>query len=256
MAELSDYDRKRYNRQILIPRIGEKGQEKLKNSRVFLAGIGGLGSPAAIYLAVAGVGTIKMVDSDTVELSNLNRQILHWDKDIGRTKVESARQKLLQINPEIKIESFGDAIDESNILTLTGKCDLILDAMDNFPTRYLLNEAAIAHKIPFIHAAVYGWEGRITTIVPGKTPCLRCLYPEAPPAEVFPVLGATAGVIALLEVVEAVKLLISTGKPLLNRLLIYDGEEMKFEEIAIRRNLRCKTCGKNGTHAGYLTKGI
>ncbi len=245
---------KRYHRQILIPSIGEKGQLRLKNSRVFLAGLGGLGSAAAIYLAVAGVGTIKIADSDVVELSNLNRQILHYNRDIGRLKVESAFEKLTLINPEIKIESFKETITQENVLTLTSQCSLIIDGMDNFPTRYYLNESAIIHGIPFIHAAIYGWEGRITTIIPGRTPCLRCIFPRPPPEEVFPVLGATAGVVALLEVIEAVKLLTSTGKPLLNRILIFDGEEMKFEEIAIKRNPKCQTCGEGGTHVEYLKR--
>ncbi len=224
----------------------------MKNSRVFLAGLGGLGSPAAIYLAVAGIGTIKIADNDKVELSNLNRQILHYERDTGRKKVDSAVEKLRLLNPDIKIECFSDTINENNILKLTRGCNLIIDAMDNFPARYLLNEAAIVHRIPFIHAAIRGMEGRITTIIPGRTACLRCTFPEAPPSEVFPVLGATAGVIAMLEAVEAVKLLASFGKPLLNRILIYDGEQMKFEEIAIKRNAKCQTCGKNGTHAKYL----
>ncbi|MEM2990739.1 MAG: HesA/MoeB/ThiF family protein [Halobacteria archaeon] len=243
MLELSDSEKKRYHRQILIPSIGEKGQMELRNSKVFLAGLGGLGSAAAIYLAVAGVGTIKIADSDVVELSNLNRQILHYDRDIGKAKVESALEKLRLINPEIKIESYRETIDKENVLRLTRDCNLIVDGLDNFPARYYLNEAAIAHRIPFIHAAIYGFEGRITTIIPGRTACLRCIFPKAPPEEIFPALGATVGVIALLEVIEAVKLLISTGKPLLNRLLIFDGEEMKFEEIPIKRNPKCQACG-------------
>lgn len=215
----------------------------MKNSKVFLAGLGGLGSAAAIYLAVTGIGAIKIADSDVVELSNLNRQILHYDRDIGKAKVESALEKLRLINPEIKIESYREIIDKENVLKLTRDCNLIIDGMDNFPARYYLNEAAVTHGIPFIHGAIYGLEGRITTIIPGRTACLKCIFPKAPPQEVFPVLGATAGVIALLEVIEAVKLLTSTGKPLLNRLLIFDGEEMKFEEIAVKRNPKCQTCG-------------
>jgi len=252
MSELADYDKKRYHRQMLIPGFGESRQKKLKSSRVFIAGAGGLGSPAAIYLAAAGIGNIKIVDRDLVELSNLNRQILHWDKNIGQAKVESASEKLIQINPHINVETFKGTIDESNVLELTRDSDLIIDAMDNFPTRYLLNEAAIVHRIPLIHAAVYGLEGRITSIVPGKTPCVRCIFATAPPPEVFPILGATAGVVALLEVTEAVKILLGMGKPLLNRLLIYDGEQMKFEVIAIKHDPNCKTCGKNGTHSKYL----
>jgi adenylyltransferase/sulfurtransferase len=242
-VKLSGYDKKRYNRQMLIPGFGEGGQKILKSSRVFIAGVGGLGSPVSIYLAVAGVGTIKIADKDVVELSNLNRQILHWDRNIGRKKVESAREKLAEANPRVKIETFDRMIDSGNALELTKNCDLIIDAMDNFPTRYVLNEAAVRNDIPLIHGAVRGLWGQITTIIPKKTACLRCIFEKGPPPEIFPILGATAGVIAMLQATEAVKLLTGVGQLLTNRLLIYDGRTMKFDEIAVKRVKNCSVCG-------------
>ena len=240
---LTEYDRKRYDRQMLISGFGEEGQEKLKNTKVFVAGVGGLGSPVSTYLAVAGFGHITIADLDVVDLSNLNRQILHWDRDVGAVKVKSGYEKLSQINPGIEVETFHGRIDENNIYELTKGQDLIIDAMDNFPTRYLLNRAALKHKIPLIHASVRGLEGRITTIVPGRTPCLECIFPHPPPKEVFPILGATPGVLGTLQVTEAVKIILGLGRTLENRLLIYDGEYMEFHEIAIQRNPGCKACG-------------
>lgn len=239
---LTDYDQKRYNRQILIRGFGDAGQEKLKNSTVFVAGAGGLGSPVATYLAVAGVGHIVLVDMDVVDLSNLNRQILHWDENVEQYKVKSAEFKLNGINPSIRITPLQVKITEENVIDLTKGADLIIDAMDNYPTRYLLNKAAITHNIPFIHASVWGLEGRLTTIIPGKTPCLECLVPEAPPKEVFPVLGATPGVIGTLQVTESIKLLTGVGVPLTNRMLIYDGEYMEFHDVPVQRNSSCPAC--------------
>ena len=239
---LSDYDLKRYNRQILIRGFGDTGQQKLKDSTVFVAGAGGLGSPVATYLAVAGVGQIVLADMDVVDLSNLNRQILHWDENVEQYKVKSAATKLAGINPTIQVTPLQVKIDEENVLALTKGADLIIDAMDNYPTRYLLNRAAIAHNIPFIHASVWGLEGRITTILPGKTPCLECLVPEAPPREVFPVLGATPGVIGTLQVTEAIKYLTGVGQLLTNRMLIYDGEYLEFHEVPVVRNPACPAC--------------
>ncbi len=239
---LTDYDLKRYHRQILIREFGETGQQKLKHATVFIAGAGGLGSPVATYLAVAGIGHLVIADMDVVDLSNLNRQILHWDENVDQYKVKSAECKLSAMNPSIRITPLQVKIDENNVYALTKGADLIIDAMDNYPTRYLLNKAAIAHNIPFIHASVWGLEGRITTIIPGKTPCLECIVPEAPPREVFPVLGATPGVIGTLQVTEAIKILTGIGEPLINRMLIYDGEYMEFHEVAIEPDPACPTC--------------
>lgn len=240
---LTEYDIKRYNRQMMIKGFGEEGQKKLKNTRVFLAGVGGLGSPIATYLAVAGFGHITLADLDVVDLSNLNRQILHWDKDVGRVKVESGKEKLNGINPAIEVSTFHGRIDENNVYDLTKDHDIIIDAMDNFPTRFLLNRAALKHRKPFIHASVWGLEGRMTTIVPGKTPCLECVFPHVPPKEVFPILGATPGVLGTLQVIEAVKVVLGIGKTLENRLLIFDGEYMEFHEVDISKDPHCGACG-------------
>ena len=232
----------RYNRQIRI--FGEEGQGKLKNTKVFIAGAGGLGSPISIYLAIAGVGKIRMVDNDVVELSNLNRQILHWDKDIGKRKPESAEKKLKEINPDVEIEVISETLAETNALELVNNADLIIDAMDNFPTRYLLNRAALAKNIPFFHGAIYGFEGQVTTIIPGKTACLRCIFPKAPQPETFPVIGVTPGVIGLIQATEVIKYITGIGELLSGRLLLWDGLNSSFEEIAVERNPECADCGK------------
>jgi molybdopterin-synthase adenylyltransferase len=243
---LSEYDRVRYHRQIMIPGFGEKAQLRLKRATALIAGLGGLGSPLALYLAAAGVGHLKLVDMDNVELSNLNRQVLHWDEDVGESKVNSATQKVQRINPTTRVEGIDLTIDEKNVLELVEGCDVILDAMDNFSVRYLLNAAAIAHRVPFIHGAVYGYEGRLASVVPGKTACLECIYPHAPPREVSPVLGTTAGVIALLQATEAIKSLTGVGVVLENEMLIYDGEMMNFEKVRISRNPQCTSCAGLG----------
>ena len=240
--ELNDYDLKRYDRQIMMRGFGEEGQRKLKNTRAFVAGCGGLGSPIAYYLAAAGFGHIVLADMDVVDLSNLNRQILHWDSNIGEDKVKSAYEKLAQLNPEIYLTPLNMKITDENVYEMTRGCDIILDAMDNFETRYALNRASIKHGIPYIYASVWGLEGRLTTLVPGKTPCLECIFPKAPPKETFPVLGATPGVIGTIQATEAIKLLTGIGTTLENRLLVYDGEYMEFHEIKIEPNPDCAAC--------------
>lgn len=239
---LTEYDEKRYNRQMIMPGFGYEGQQKLKNSTVFVAGAGGLGSPVAIYLAVAGIGRIILADMDVVDPSNLNRQILHWDENIGQKKVESGGSKLRKINPEIRISAIDVRIDEDNVYELTKDADIIIDAMDNYPVRFLLNKAALSHRIPFIHASVWGLGGQLMTIIPGKTPCLACLIHETPPKEVFPVLGATPGVIGTLQVTETIKLLTGIGTPVTNRILIYDGETMTFDTFKVNRKKDCPVC--------------
>ncbi len=233
----------RYDRQIIMRGFGEEGQEKLKKAKVVIAGCGGLGSPIAIYLAAAGVGRIRIIDHDKIDLSNLNRQVLHWNKDIGRNKTESASKKLIQLNPDVKIEALTDTIDETNVSALTEGYDLILDAMDNLPTRFLLNQAAIRHNIPFIHGAVHGLEGRATTIIPGKTACLRCIYKGHIPEEKFPVVGVTPAIIGCIQATEAIKYLVGIGKLLEDRLLVYDGLNMKTMELYVKRDPECEHCG-------------
>ena len=246
---LTSYERLRYDRQIMIPGIGDEGQEKLKRAKVLIAGAGGLGSASSIYLAAAGVGTIRIVDHDRVELSNLNRQILHWDEDIGRGKVDSAVEKLRRLNGGIRIEAVDETIDESSIAHLLAGFDLIVDAMDNLPTRYLLNRVAVAKGIPFIHGAVYGLEGRAMTVLPGKTACLRCVYRGLIPQEKFPVLGATPAVIGCIQATEAIKYIVGIGQLLTDRLLVYDGSKMKFTELTVRRDPDCEHCGRSGGEA-------
>jgi molybdopterin/thiamine biosynthesis adenylyltransferase len=240
---ITSEEKQRYDRQIMIPGFGKAGQEKLKRARVVIAGSGGLGSPAAIYLAAAGVGSLRIIDHDKVELSNLNRQVLHWDKDIGRSKVRSAEEKLNQLNKNVRLETIAKTITEKNVIEMVAGYDIIIDALDNLPTRFLLNKAAIANHIPLVHGAVYGLEGRVMTIVPGKSACLRCLYQGLPPQNKFPVLGTTPGIIGCIQATEAIKLISGIGKLLTNRLLIYDGLEMKFNELIVNRRKNCEHCG-------------
>jgi molybdopterin/thiamine biosynthesis adenylyltransferase len=235
----------RYDRQIIIPGFGEEGQTKLKKARVFIAGAGGLGSPAAIYLAAAGIGTIRVADHDTVERSNLNRQVLHWERDIGAEKVDSAAAKLKKLNPGIRIETIGDTITGANVSELIGDADLIVDAMDNLPMRYLLNLTAIKKNIPFFHGAVYGFEGRAMTVIPGKTACLYCLYHGATALKTrFPVIGVTPAVIGCIQATEVIKYIVGLGELLTDRFLNYDGLAMKFTEFRIKRDPGCAHCGK------------
>ena len=240
---LTTTERDRYQRQIMMDGFGEMGQEKLKQAKVFIAGAGGLGSPVAIYLAVAGVGQIRIVDRDVVELSNLNRQILHWDKDVARGKAESAGEKLQQMNSDIKIEVIAESITEDNILKLVGDCQLIVDAMDNFPTRYLLNKAALKREIPLFHGSVYGLDGMASTIIPGETACFRCMFPEPPPAATFPVVGVTPGIIGCIQATEVIKHIVGIGELLKNRLLVWDGLSTQFRELTVNKDPHCRDCG-------------
>ena len=234
----------RYDRQIMIKEVGEEGQEKLKQARIFIAGAGGLGSPVSTYLVAAGVGAIRVVDHDSVELSNLNRQVLHWDEDIGRRKVDSATEKLKKLNQEAEIEAIGETITEANISQLVAGFDLIVDAMDNLPTRYLLNKVALEKNIPFFHGAVYGFQGRAMTIIPGETACLRCVYRGVIPEEKFQVIGVTPAVIGCIQATEAIKYIVGIGQLLTNRLLVYDGLNMKFTEFRVKKDPNCEHCGQ------------
>ena len=239
---LTGEELERYSRQIMIPQIGEKGQEKLKRAKVFIAGVGGLGSPVSIYLTAAGVGHLRMVDHDRVDLTNLNRQVVHWSGDVGKRKVESAQEKLNKLNPNVTVETLSVTISEENASELITGFDLIVDAMDNLPTRYLLNKKAIEHGIPFFHGAVNGFEGRAMTVIPGKTACLRCLYRGPVPESKFPVIGVTPAVIGCIQATEVIKYLVGSGELLGNRLLAYDGLNMKFTEFKVQRNPQCEHC--------------
>ena len=240
---LTKGEMERYDRQIIVRGFGVEGQEKLKKARVFIAGAGGLGSAAATYLTAAGVGVIRLVDHDRVELSNLNRQVLHWDEDIGRSKVASAAEKLNQLNRGVEIEAIEEMITEANVSQLVAGFDLIVDAMDNLPTRYLLNKVAIEKNIPFFHGAVHGFEGRAMTIIPGETACLRCVYRGVIPEDKFPVIGVTPAVIGCIQATEVIKYIVGVGQLLTNRLLVYDGLSMKFTEFRVKKDPNCEHCG-------------
>jgi len=212
-----------------------------------VAGLGGLGSPASIYLAAAGVGHITIIDAERVERSNLNRQVLHWEPDIGQSKVKSASEKLRAINSSIKVDGIFVKINSENVDQLIKRADVVVDGTDNYQTRYLLNETCVRNRIPFIHGAVEGLVGQVMTILPGKGPCLRCAIPKEPPKKpVFPVLGATPGVIGCLQAVEAIKLIVGVGKPLVGRMLIFNGTDMTFDEMKVNRDPDCRVCGRRG----------
>ncbi len=235
----------RYGRQIIIGGFGEEGQEKLKRTKVFIAGTGGLGSPVSIYLVAAGVGMVRIVDHDKVELSNLNRQILHWDEDIGKKKIDSASGKLKKLNQDVKIEAVEEMITEANVLQLVADFDLIIDAMDNLPARYVLNKAALERNIPFFHGAVYGFEGRAMTIIPGQTACLKCVYRgRVTPQEKFPVIGVTPAVIGCIQATEVIKYIVGIGELLTDRLLVYDGLNLKFTEFKVKKDPNCEHCSR------------
>ena len=234
----------RYSRQMIIHGFGKAGQLRLKAAHVIVAGLGGLGSPASMYLVAAGVGHLTIIDAQRVALSNLNRQVLHWQKDIKESKANSATKKLHAMNPSVKIDSKLEKITPNNVDGLLKGADVVVDGMDNYRTRYLLNEACVRSRMPFVHGAVEGFVGQLTTIVPGKGPCLKCVIPKEPPRKpTFPVLGTTSGVIGCLQAMETIKLLTGIGEPLVGRMLIFDGEGARFEEIEVPRDPNCPICG-------------
>jgi len=241
---LTEGDLTRYGRQILYPGFGREGQEKLKRSHVVVAGLGGLGTSASIYLACAGVGHITLVDCGRVELSNLNRQILYCEEDIGEEKPSSTARKLAKLNSSIKVTPLFERVTEDNVRDIIGGAHVVIDGMDNFETRFILNSACVAEKIPFIHGGIYGLFGEITTIIPGKTPCFACIYPAIPEKkEILPVFGVTPALIAILQVTEAIKLLAGFGNLLTNRMLYINGEGMEFTIADLTKRPECKVCG-------------
>ncbi len=242
---LSDNEKIRYSRQIMI--FGEEGQKKLKSSRVVVVGVGGLGCTSSIYLAAAGVGKLVLVDKDVVELDNLNRQILHWTRDIGRPKVESAVEKLMELNPEIDVEGIAMEVNEDTIYDIIKEADVVVDGLDNWSTRTVVNKACVKLRKPFVHAGVHGLYGQLTVVIPYESPCLQCIVPAAtikPRSETFPVLGTTPAILATLQAQETIKLITGYGKPLIGKLLIFDGTTTTFTTIEIRRRGDCPVCGK------------
>jgi sulfur-carrier protein adenylyltransferase/sulfurtransferase len=250
---LSAEQKQRYSRHLLVPEVGEAGQGKLLSSKVLLVGAGGLGSPAGLYLAAAGVGTIGLVDSDVVDLSNLQRQILHTNDSVGKPKTESGERTLRALNPDVKVVRHDLRLDSSNIMDVIAPYDVILDGSDNFTTKYLVNDAAVLANKPNVYGSIFRFDGQATTFVPRQGPCYRCLFPEPTPAEMAPscdeagVLGVLPGVVGLVQATEAIKLLLGRGRTLVGRLLTYDALEMTFHEYKVRRDPKCAVCGDSPT---------
>lgn len=248
-AALTDAQRRRYSRHLLIPEVGVDGQARLLDSKVLLIGAGGLGSPAALYLAAAGVGTIGIVDFDVVEESNLQRQVLHTTEQLGVKKIESATQTIRALNPDVKVIGHDEVLDDENVERLIAGYDAILDGTDTFEVRYTLNDAAVKAGIPVVHASVFRFEGQLTVFAPGVGPCYRCLYPTPPPPELAPgcsvagVLGVVPGIMGLLQANELLKLILGVGDPLIGRLLIFDALDATFTELKLRRDPDCPACG-------------
>jgi adenylyltransferase/sulfurtransferase len=253
LPQLSGDEVKRYSRHLILPEVGMDGQRKLKAARVLCIGAGGLGSPAAMYLAAAGVGTIGLVDFDVVDVSNLQRQLLHGTPDVGRPKLTSARDRLTALNPNVNIETFETALTSANALDLFAGYDVILDGTDNFPTRYLVNDACVLLGKPNTYGSIFRFEGQASVFAVKGGPCYRCLYPEPPPPGLVPscaeggVLGVLPGIIGTIQATEAIKLITGIGEPLVGRFLIYDALRMKFRELKLRRDSECPVCGDHPT---------
>jgi sulfur-carrier protein adenylyltransferase/sulfurtransferase len=247
---LSDEQKQRYSRHLLIPEVGVEGQQKLLDAKVLLVGAGGLGSPAALYLAAAGVGTLGIVDDDDVDLTNLQRQVIHNSERVGQPKVDSAKKTIAALNPDVEVKPYRTRLDADNVLELIRDYDVIVDGADNFPTRYLLNDAAVRERKPVVHASILGFDGQLTVFVPYEGPCYRCLYPQPPPADLAPscgangVLGVLPGIMGLLQANETIKLIIGQGQPLVGKLLLFEALSTQFTELKIRRDAEaCPVCG-------------
>ena len=253
LPDLSPDEVRRYSRHLLLPEVGLEGQRALKAASVLCVGAGGLGSPIAMYLAAAGVGRIGIVDYDSVDYSNLQRQLLHMTRDVGRPKVDSARERLRAINPDIRVETHSTALDRSNALELIRRYDLVVDGSDNFPTRYLVNDASVLTGRPYVYGSIFRFEGQASVFAAPGGPCYRCLYPEPPPPELVPscaeggVLGVLPGIIGTIQANEAIKLILQVGEPLVGRLLLLDALRMKFREVRLPRDADCPVCGANPT---------
>lgn len=250
---LTEQQIERYSRQIILEKIGGIGQEKLLNSKVFIIGAGGLGSPAALYLAAAGVGTIGIVDADKVDLTNLHRQIVHYTNDVGVEKVKSANNKLRALNPDVTVHTYQTRLVADNIAEIIKDYDFVIDGSDNFPTKFLVNDACFFEKIPYSHAGILRFDGQLITVVPGRSTCYRCIFNSPPPVGAVPscsqagVFGVLAGVIGSLQATEAIKYLLGIGDLLTNTLLTYNVLTMEFRKVKLNRNPDCPLCGKNPT---------
>ena len=259
---LTAEQRERYSRHLLIPEIGVEGQMKLLDAKVLLLGAGGLGSPAALYLAAAGVGTLGIVDNDVVDLSNLQRQVAHSNDRIGVPKVDSAEIAIKEINPEVKVEKYNVRLGADNIMEIIDGYDVIVDGLDNFPTRYLLNDATVRKQIPVVSASILGFDGQLSVFAPYEGPCYRCLYPTPPPAELAPscgangVLGVLPGVMGLLQSVEVIKLVTGAGEPLIGRLLLYEALGAHFTELKVRRDPDCPICSREPSEIADEEMGV
>ena len=247
---LTAEQRERYSRHLLLPEVGIEGQQKLLDAKVLLLGAGGLGSPAALYLAAAGVGTLGIVDNDEVDLSNLQRQVIHSTERIGVSKVDSAEQTINALNPDVKVEKYPVRLGPDNIMEILPGYDIVVDGLDNFPTRYLLNDASVRLRIPVVSAAILGFEGQLSVFKPYDGPCYRCLFPVPPPAELAPscgangVLGVLPGTMGLLQATEVIKLILGEGEPLIGRLLMYDALAARVTEVKVRRDPDCPICSR------------
>jgi molybdopterin/thiamine biosynthesis adenylyltransferase/rhodanese-related sulfurtransferase len=256
---LSAEQRRRYSRHLLIPEVGEQGQLKLLDSRILLIGAGGLGSPASLYLAAAGVGTLGIVDDDVVDATNLQRQIVHSTERLGEPKADSAKRTIEALNPDVTVKVFRERLTSENVDRILGEgWDVIVDGADNFPTRYLLNDASVWHGIPVVHGSIFRFEGQVTVFKPGEGPCYRCLFPQPPPPELAPscaeggVLGVLPGIIGSLQANEALKLVTGVGETLVGRLLLFDALQPNFTEVALRRDPACPVCGESPTITEYV----
>ena len=253
MIEFTDEQIERYSRHIILPEVGGAGQQKMLEARILLLGAGGLGSPAAYYLAAAGIGNLGIVDFDQVDLSNLQRQIIHSTERIGMLKTESAKKTIQALNPDVNVTLYNEKIDSSNILSIIKDYDYVVDGSDNFPTRYLVNDACVMENKTLIHGSIYRFEGQVTVFKPNSGPCYRCLYPEPPPPGMSPncqeggVLGVLAGIVGNLQVVEVLKLILGIGEPLVGKLLIYDALKTEFRNLNLRKDASCPLCGDEPT---------
>jgi adenylyltransferase/sulfurtransferase len=252
-TSLSQQEIARYSRHLIMPEVGMAGQKRLKASSVLLIGAGGLGSPLGLYLAAAGVGRLGLVDFDVVDFSNLQRQVLHGTRDVGRPKLESARERLQAINPEVRLDLFETRLNSANALSVFEPYDIVIDGTDNFPTRYLVNDACVLLKKPNVYGSIFRFDGQASVFFPPYGPCYRCLYPEPPPPGEVPscaeggVLGILPGLVGCIQATEALKLLLGNGEPLIGRLLLYDALQMRFQEFKVRRNPKCPMCGDRPT---------